>query len=54
VNLFKFGRMPAQVAIDKNGTARYVHYGHNAADIPANEEILGLLKTMNEEIHASN
>jgi peroxiredoxin Q/BCP len=54
VNLFKFGRMPAQVAIDKNGTARFVHYGHNAADIPANEEILELLKTMNEEIHASN
>jgi len=54
VNLFKFGRMPAQVAIDKSGMARYVHYGHNAADIPANEEILALLKTMNEEIRASN
>ena len=54
VNLFKFGRMPAQVAIDKNGTARFVHYGHDATDIPANEEILDLLKTMNEEIHASN
>jgi peroxiredoxin len=54
VNLFKFGRMPAQVAIDKNGTARYVHYGHNAADIPANEEILALLETMNKEIYASD
>ena len=54
VNLFKFGRMPAQVAIDKNGTARYVHYGHNAADIPANEEILDLLEAMNKEIHANN
>jgi len=54
VNLFKFGRMPAQVAIDKQGLARFVHYGHNAADIPANEEILDLLKTMNEEIHASH
>lgn len=54
VNLFKFGRMPAQVAIDKNGTARYVHYGHNAADIPANEEILNLLEAMNKEIHVSS
>ncbi len=54
VNLFKFGRMPAQVTIDKNGTARFVHYGHDATDIPANEEILDLLKTMNEESHASN
>jgi hypothetical protein len=46
--------MPAQVAIDKNGTARFVHYGHNAADIPANEEILDLLKIMNEEKHGSD
>lgn len=54
VNLFKFGRMPAQVAIDKNGTARYVHYGHDMSDIPANAEMLDLLKTMNEEVYASN
>jgi peroxiredoxin len=54
VNLFKFGRMPAQVTIDKQGMARFVHYGHNAADIPANEEILDLLKTMNEEIHVND
>jgi peroxiredoxin len=54
VNLFKFGRMPAQVAINKQGIARFVHYGHDATDIPANEEILDLLKTMNEEIYANN
>jgi peroxiredoxin len=54
VNLFKFGRMPAQVAIDKNGTARFVHYGHDMSDIPANEEILDLLKIMNKEAYASN
>ena len=52
VNLFKFGRMPAQVAIDKKGIARFVHYGHDATDIPSNEEILDLLKIMNEESHA--
>jgi peroxiredoxin len=54
VNLFKFGSMPAQVAIDKQGLARFVHYGHNAADIPVNEEILELLQTMNEGIHVNN
>ena len=54
VNLFKFGRMPAQVAIDKTGMARFVHYGHDARDIPANEEILDLLKTMNEEIYVND
>ena len=54
VNLFKWGRMPAQVAVDKNGVARFVHYGHDMSDIPANEEILDLLKTMNEAVHAGS
>jgi peroxiredoxin Q/BCP len=53
VNLFKFGRMPAQVAIDKTGMARFVHYGHDATDIPPNTEILELLQTMNEGLHVS-
>jgi len=42
VNLFKLGRMPAQVLIDKAGVARYVHYGHTMSDIPKNEELLAL------------
>mgnify|MGYP001115809267 CR=1 FL=1 len=42
VNLFKLGRMPAQVLVDKAGIARFVHYGHSMSDIPTNEEILGL------------
>ncbi len=42
VNLFKLGRMPAQVLIDKAGVARYVHYGHDMTDIPANAELLAL------------
>jgi peroxiredoxin Q/BCP len=46
--------MPAQVTIDKQGLARFVHYGHNAADIPANEEILELLKMMNEESYVNH
>jgi len=51
VNLFKLGRMPAQVIIDKAGIARYVHYGHSMSDIPKNEEILEILKTLqNEEV----
>jgi peroxiredoxin Q/BCP len=52
VNLFKFGRMPAQVTIDKQGQARFIHYGHDATDIPKNEEILKLLETMNKEVYA--
>lgn len=46
VNLFKLGRMPAQVLIDKDGLVRYVHYGHSMADIPSNAEILTLLDSL--------
>jgi peroxiredoxin Q/BCP len=49
IKIFKFGRMPAQVTIDKQGIVRFVHYGHDAADIPANEEILAVVKEFNQE-----
>jgi peroxiredoxin len=49
VNLFKLGRMPAQVMIDRMGMVRFVHYGHSMEDIPSNEELLELLGEMNKE-----
>ena len=49
VNLFKFGRMPAQVLIDKRGRVRYAHYGHSMRDIPSNVEILELLEEIDAE-----
>jgi peroxiredoxin Q/BCP len=49
VNLFKLGRMPAQVMIDRAGMVRFVHYGHSMEDIPPNEEVLALLGEMNGE-----
>jgi len=49
VNLFKLGRMPAQVIVDKHGTARFVHYGHSMSDIPENEELFSLLDELNSE-----
>lgn len=42
MNLFKLGRMPAQVLIDKAGGTRYVHYEHSMSDIPENVELLTL------------
>jgi len=48
IKLFKFGRMPAQVIVDRAGVARYVHYGHDMSDIPENEELLGLLEALGE------
>jgi peroxiredoxin len=47
VNLFKLGRMPAQVIVDKAGVARFVHYGHSMSDIPENVEVLALLDQLN-------
>jgi peroxiredoxin Q/BCP len=47
VNLFKLGRMPAQVIVDTEGLVRFVHYGHAMSDIPKNDEILELLDQLN-------
>jgi len=47
IKLFKLGRMPAQVIVDKQGHARFVHYGHSMSDIPRNAEILTLLDELN-------
>jgi len=43
IKLFKFGRMPAQAIIDKDGIVRYVHYGKSMRDIPSNRELLALI-----------
>jgi peroxiredoxin len=46
IKIFKFGRMPAQVLVDKAGVARYIHYGHNMEDIPSNTEMLDLIDSL--------
>jgi len=40
VKLFKLGRMPALMLIDRAGMLQYVHYGDSMADIPTNDVIL--------------
>lgn len=49
VKLFKFGRMPAQVIVDKKGVARFVHYGHSMSDIPDNASLRALIDRINAE-----
>ena len=44
IKLFKFGRMPAQVLVDKQGIARFAYYGNSMSDIPSNRELLDLLE----------
>lgn len=46
VNIFKLGRMPAQVIVDREGVARYVHYGKSMQDIPENLELIELLDNL--------
>jgi len=48
-NLFRLGRMPAQVVIDKRGIMRFVHYGKSMSDIPGSDELLALLDGLNRE-----
>ena len=45
-SLFKLGRLPAQMLIDKSRILRYVHYGHSMADIPSNKELMKLVKAI--------
>jgi len=49
VKIFKFGRMPAMVLIDRSGIARFVHYGHSMSDIPDNQDLLDTIAGINQE-----
>ena len=49
VKIFKLGRMPAQLIIDKNGLIRYKHYGNSMSDIAENSEILSKIDDLNRE-----
>jgi peroxiredoxin len=46
--VFKLGRMPALLVIDKNQIIKYAHYGDSMSDIPRNEEILAVLEEINK------
>jgi peroxiredoxin Q/BCP len=47
VNLFKLGRMPAQMLVDREGMLRMVHYGHSMADIPESDQVWAFIDQMN-------
>jgi len=47
-NLFKLGRVPALLLIDKTGTIRYQHYSASMSDIPENSLLFALLDKMNQ------
>ena len=43
IKLLKYGRMPAQVLVDRDGMIRFIHYGQDMTDIPTNREMLALV-----------
>ena len=47
VKIFKLGRMPAQVLVDRQGIVRFVYYGASMSDIPEPAEIERLLDGIN-------
>jgi peroxiredoxin Q/BCP len=47
VKLFKFGRMPAQMLVDKSGMLRFVHYGQSMSDIPDNKALFSSIDSVN-------
>jgi peroxiredoxin len=49
VKLLKLGRMPALLVVDKEGMIRFVHFGHDMADIPENDELFALLDRLNAD-----
>jgi peroxiredoxin len=52
VNLFKLGRMPAQLIIDQQGVVRYAHFGKSMQDIPPTLDLLELLDELNLQTEA--
>jgi hypothetical protein len=39
--------MPLVMAVDAQGLIRFAHYGASMADIPSNEELLGVIEQLN-------
>ena len=46
VKPLKLGRMPALLIINKKGIIKYAYYSDSMEDIPANEELFEVLKTL--------
>jgi peroxiredoxin Q/BCP len=48
VKLFKFGRMPAQLVVDRTGMVRFICYGKDMTDIPTNAEMLAVIDALEQ------
>jgi peroxiredoxin Q/BCP len=48
VKPLKLGRMPALLIIDKKGIIKYAYYSDERYDIPENDDIIEVLKNLND------
>ncbi|NMC04214.1 MAG: hypothetical protein GYA24_03335 [Candidatus Lokiarchaeota archaeon] len=48
VAITKLGRMPAILIADKQGIIRYAYFGDSMSDIPKNDELLGVIDTLDK------
>ncbi len=48
VRIWKGGRMPGLLIIDKQGIIRYAYYSDSMKDLPKNEDILAELRKINK------
>ena len=46
VSIFKLGRMPGLLIVDKKQTIQYCYYSDSMSDIPKNDDLLELIKTI--------
>lgn len=49
VKWLKLGRMPALVIVDKQGGTHYRHFGASMSDIPPNDDVLAVLRRLNQD-----
>ncbi len=49
VNIFRDGRLPSVVLVDRESRIRYRHDGSSAPDLPSNETLLAELDRINRE-----
>lgn len=47
MNILKLGRMPATLIVDKDGIIKWAYYADSLEDIPSNDEILDIIKNLN-------
>lgn len=48
IRIWKGGRMPGLLIIDKQGIIQYAYYSDSMKDIPKNEDILAELRKINK------